>query len=84
MPVIEKKINQYILRYESKNKVIVFASIMAAILVTSLVTVNLSIVGNAEALIEPHEVFCLNYPEFCVVDENITNLVLQHVQQVQT
>ena len=50
---------------------IVFASIMATILVTSLVTVNLSIVGNAEALIEPDEVFCLKYPEFCVVNEDV-------------
>lgn len=44
---------------------------MTAILVTSLVTLNLSIVGNAEALIEPDEVFCLKYPEFCVVDEDV-------------
>ncbi|MET0786159.1 MAG: hypothetical protein ABWY25_05585 [Paenisporosarcina sp.] len=44
---------------------------MAAILATGLLALNLSIVANAEALGEPDEVFCLKYPEFCVVDENI-------------
>ena len=53
------------------NKKIVFASIMTAILATSLVTLALSIVGTAEALIEPDKVFCLKYPEFCVVDEDV-------------
>ena len=55
----------------NNNTSIVFAFIITTILVTSLVTLNLSIVGNAEALIDPDEVFCLKYPEFWFVDENV-------------
>ena len=66
MSEVEKKFNQYILRYETKNEMIMFASIMMAVLLaTSLLPLNPSIARNAEAFIELNEVFCLKYPEFC-------------------
>ena len=55
----------------SNNKVIVFASIVAAILPTGLLALNISMVGNAEALIPGEFVFCLEYPELCQVEEEV-------------
>ena len=50
---------------------IVPASIIAAILATGLLGLNLSMVGNAEALIPGEFVFCLEYTELCQVEENV-------------